>query len=47
MQDSDDDGKLVWKTPIEKGVDLNRSSIVYYLSKHCGQDIFSIDQVHS
>ena len=35
------------KTPLERGVDDNRSSIVYYLVKHCGQDISTIDQVHS
>ena len=35
------------KTPLERGVDDNRSSIVYYLVKHCGQDISTIDQVYS
>ena len=48
MQDcNDDDRKWSEKTPLERGVDKNRSSIVYYLVKHCGQDISTIHQVHS
>ena len=47
MQDvNDDDGEMSYKTPLQRGVDKNRSSIVYYLVKHCGQDISTIDQVH-
>ena len=47
MQDfNDDDHKLSGKTPLQRGVDKNRSSIVYYLVKLCGQDISTIDQVH-
>ena len=49
MQDDDDDdhdGNWSQKTPLQRGVDKNRSSIVYYLVKHCGQDISTIDQVH-
>ena len=46
MQDYDDDGEMSYKTPLQRGVDKNRSSIVYYLVKHCGQVISTIDQVH-
>ena len=49
MQDFDGDydyGDSSYKTPLERGVDKNRSSIVYYLVKHCRQDISTIDQVH-
>ena len=47
MQDYNEDGYTVdQKTPLQRGVDKNRSSIVYYLVKHCGQDISTIDQVH-
>ena len=47
MQDyNDDDYRFSRKTPLQRGVDKNRSSIVYYLVKHCGQDISTIDQVH-
>ena len=46
MQDFDDDDGDDCKTPLQRGVDKNRSSIVYYLVKHCGQDISTIDQVH-
>ena len=47
MQDFNDDEEYGEKTPLERGIDLNRSSIVYCLVKHCGQDISTIDQVHS
>ena len=46
-QDIGDDWETSCKTPLGRGVDSNRSSIVYYLVKHCGQDISTIDQVHS
>ena len=47
MQDFNDDEEYGEKTPLERGIDLNRSSIVYCLVKHCGQNISTIDQVHS
>ena len=40
-------GKWSSKTALQRSVDKNRSLIVYYLVKHCGQDISTIDQVHS
>ena len=47
MQDTNEDElEESEKTPLQRGVDKNRSSIVYYLVKHCGQDISTIDQVH-
>ena len=40
------DGIWSRKTALQRSVDKNQSSIVYYLVKHCGQGISTIDQVH-
>ena len=43
----DDYYKASWKTALERAVDKNRSSIVYFFVKEYHQDISRLDKVRS